>query len=145
VKRRYFKLAAAVSLLLFVATVLLWVRSYWSSDAITYGNASGKYGIQSASGSIVLVTVRVPLPEGSSEHGLSGIDDNAAESFVNWQGFHYIRNPVPFSSPRTQSLPEIVYPLASIALVVPFWAVTGFSLLAPLTCWVVAKCDRWMN
>ena len=128
VKRRLLNLTAAVSLLLFVATVLLWVRSYWTSDAVTYGNVSREYGIQAASGSIVLVTVDVSVPAGSSEHGLPGIDDNSPESFVNWRGLRYRHSAVPFSSPRTQSLPEIVYPLASMSLLVPFWAVAGIFL-----------------
>ena len=63
VKRRISNIAIALSLLLLSATVVLWVRSYFVSDAITYGDARAKYGVQSASGWITVVKVSVPLPE----------------------------------------------------------------------------------
>jgi hypothetical protein len=40
VRRRLFNLAAAVSLVLCVATAVLWVRSYWVFDALTHGSAT---------------------------------------------------------------------------------------------------------
>ena len=144
-QHRFVNFAAGVSLLLFTATVILLVRSYWISDAITYGSASGKYGVQSAAGSMFIVAVQMPLPVGSSEHGLSGVDDNAVESFVNWSGLDYWRHAVPSSSPRTQSLPDIVYPLASASFSVPLWALAGAFLIVPVASWVVAKRNRWLT
>lgn len=143
-KRHPFNLAVWISLLLFVATAVLWVRSYWMSDAITYGSGNGMYGAQSAAGSIALVAIDLPSSGDSIAHGSSGVDDNSVESHVNWRGVNYTRNPLPFTSPRTQSLPEIVYPLASTALFVPFWTIAAVFLLAPLCGWVMTKRNRWM-
>jgi hypothetical protein len=43
VKRCLFTIFSAVSLLLFVATVVLWVRSYWVSDGVQGGGNRGSY------------------------------------------------------------------------------------------------------
>ena len=52
--RRLVTLAAAVSLLLCVATVALWVRSYSRSDCIVYVGPSGHRGVQWAWGALII-------------------------------------------------------------------------------------------
>jgi hypothetical protein len=138
------RLLSAISLLLCVVMTTLWARSYRVSDAITYGSATSKLGLQSATGSIVLVTVNTPLPiqDRATDAGSIRSDDNVRESFVNWAGLHYQSAAVPFVSPRTEFLPDVVYPLASMSLVVPFWAVVAMLAIAPL-CRFVRLRDRW--
>jgi hypothetical protein len=56
VKRRLFNLAAAVSLLLCVATMVLWVRSYWRPDLLLRDrrdlDGSRRFGVRSSFGEL---------------------------------------------------------------------------------------------
>jgi hypothetical protein len=58
VKRHLFNLASSASLLLCVATVVLWVRGYWKGDCVTWNDWLHKldYEVYSARG-IVAVQV----------------------------------------------------------------------------------------
>jgi hypothetical protein len=54
VKRRLFNLAAAVSLMLWVAVCVLWVRSYWASDNLLYATDRSLYCGGSLDGTVYL-------------------------------------------------------------------------------------------
>ena len=52
-RRRFFAFASALSLLLCMATVVLWVRSYWRDDGWSWGNRAGRAGIDSFRGRVI--------------------------------------------------------------------------------------------
>lgn len=58
VRRRLFNFAAAVSLLLCLATVVLWVRSYWRLDDVSLRWHSDYFGITSTDGTLGLYLAR---------------------------------------------------------------------------------------
>jgi hypothetical protein len=56
-RRRLFTLGALISLLLCVATVALWVRSYWYSDSYDFGRDGGSsHDLRSLLGNVHLVS-----------------------------------------------------------------------------------------
>jgi hypothetical protein len=68
VPRRPLTLAAAASLLLFVATVALWVRSYWRLDVIDHirivNETVRRFEVGSLNGTFELSSKREPVPLG---------------------------------------------------------------------------------
>jgi hypothetical protein len=52
VKRRVFNLLAAMSLVLCVATVVMWVRSHWRTDLFVWGRTNGYSQVISMSGTV---------------------------------------------------------------------------------------------
>jgi len=60
VRRRLFNLAAAVSLVLCLATATMWVRSLHHSDALIYDWPSGQLSLSSSRGFLCLVNVHSP-------------------------------------------------------------------------------------
>jgi hypothetical protein len=70
-RRKLFTLAAGASAVLCVAVCVLWVRSYWVTDSVGWGRASGEetnhsvYGAPSGWGRIVVVAM-VDMPPGAS-------------------------------------------------------------------------------
>ena len=52
--RRLINLAVAVSLVLFLAIIVLWVRSYAASDYLIWQNVNGQRTLRTARGSVVL-------------------------------------------------------------------------------------------
>jgi hypothetical protein len=58
VKRRLLNILAAISLLLCVATLALWVRSYWAADAVDWEGSNDILGAGSQKGRILIVVTR---------------------------------------------------------------------------------------
>src|SRR4051812_5713509 len=52
--RHIFALATIVSLLLFIATLILWFRSHRLTDMVSWRNANGSKSIRSAAGHVVV-------------------------------------------------------------------------------------------
>ena len=66
-KRRLFTILAALSLLLFVAVVVLWVRSFRSNDLIAHFDASGRWWwVSSNASGLHVVNQRVGYVHGES-------------------------------------------------------------------------------
>ena len=130
-KRRLLNLLTALSLVLCVATVVLWVRSYWVSDAVLWSSGSGERGAQTIRGTLAFVETDVPhrrtrvrwdrfygdLP--------SPWEDASPPSLPNRLGFGYrfrllptanIRLPNP--DPDVPALPPVI---GSRIVLVPLW------------------------
>ena len=52
--RRLFTLAAATSLLLFLAVILFWLRSHWQSENLTWRSSTGQNSLGTRQGYLVL-------------------------------------------------------------------------------------------
>ena len=84
-KRHLFTIISAVSLLLLVAMVALWVRSYWSADMVEYdlpGTATVRPGLLSRDGSLRLNYLQfdhrtVQMPKGSMVPYLADLNERA--------------------------------------------------------------------
>jgi len=57
-KRRLFTLASATSLVLCLAVVALWVRSYWAADDLTVGNSHSVRWISTARGRFAVIRLK---------------------------------------------------------------------------------------
>jgi len=72
-KRRLFNLLAAVSLVLCLATLPLWVRSYWRSDDLSYTRSTQEelvnFGPQSTYGELSVVANYFPEKDSNREQG----------------------------------------------------------------------------
>jgi len=132
VKRRLTTLAAVVSLVLCVATVALWVRSYWRYDG--YADYSVGIDLTSVSGRLLFIRVRGLRQTGEETHGFwsessssprggfvaSLFDARPLDSFANRAGFGYVNRPV------AESVPGL------FALSVPHWFVILLTAIAPI-------------
>jgi hypothetical protein len=164
VKRRLVSLAAAVSLLLCVATVALWVRSHYVGDELQWERWEGAvrrkdpgdwthwtYTIQIAAGSVSI-----------SRDVLYGDGPNAVKTlgrFLGRSGFSYRRNPpeVPFFALAATgfaeeplcwgfrykhgTLPQPGWPRPALEqhnLTVPLWSLAAVFAVLPLP-WVVRR------
>ena len=58
-KRRLFTILSALSLLLFMAVVVLWVRSYWWWDDVFYRGKGHLYSLTSVSGRVAVIVNEV--------------------------------------------------------------------------------------
>jgi hypothetical protein len=74
VKRRLFSILSAISLLLFVAVVVLWVRSFWRWESISYQSHGGIYTVGSAAGDLIVICIAYEgrFSGGSKWSGSSG-------------------------------------------------------------------------
>jgi hypothetical protein len=129
--------AAALSLLLCVATVALWVRSYWVSDAIHWWHPTRRvyYSVASARGRVACQSDEprdarlatgpyrpghagydtIPLPNEDWEDGW-GVPFDARRTFM---GFGYVR--------ATRGLGRLSTQMG----IVPMWFVTLLTALPP--------------
>ena len=123
-KRRLFNLAAAVSLVLCVATAALWVRSYFASDRIIWRNEQvdqrdgllwtfSETGFTSSGG---WLSYRYYLPEGQPDTWGAPLHERLARS-VRLRNVHWERT--------------------ATALPMQFWA-TRFGVEIPLPYWSLA-------
>ena len=97
-RHRLFTIASVVSLLLCVATVVLWVRSYWVDDRVQFGTeplastngfrASMQWELQSCYGSICLERVFYVSYEGIDV--VEGVVPEEAHSFLGF-GFQQLQ------------------------------------------------------
>jgi hypothetical protein len=130
-RRRLFIFASTVSLLLCVATVVLWVRSYWVNDYVTWGT----------------------LRQSPQNCEIWGLVSNRGLCRVGWQdgnyvitkGFHYERMPIFTWGDRTTLLHRIGFSYVAIdnmqlsggfhcdyrALLFPYWALAILAAICP--------------
>jgi hypothetical protein len=80
--RRLFTILSVLSLLLCVATVVLWVRSYWTADGLEFEMldiADGRFHLTTAygdSGGFVVRTTTIELPQSALEAELAHARDS---------------------------------------------------------------------
>jgi hypothetical protein len=130
VKRRLFNLAAAVSLVMMLAVVALWVRSYWKFDSITALNERGFYSdVWSEHGK---------LRFGWLSGGLRGQDP---DSGLRW--FRYSRDADP--AVRAEGSKQFHYSSRDFGrnghatnLVLPYWFVALFTAPLPAS-WIFKR------
>jgi hypothetical protein len=84
VKRRLFNLAAAVSLVLCLASLALQVRSYWALDCTVRGSRRLSIGLQTSKGEWMVMVYTPAVPP--------VIDDG----LVNWQHWSGLATPMGF-------------------------------------------------
>jgi hypothetical protein len=131
--RRLLDLLRALSLLLCVAVVALWVRSYSVSDAIMYGGGAGECGAQSLHGAIVVVTTsRSHTPRTfrwDSFDGTLGSVWGSHRSLPNRLGFGYVAQAVALPPNSALALPAVIQ---QRLLVVPLWFLVALFASLPL-------------
>ena len=128
-KRRLFNLAAAVSLVVCVAIVALWIRSYRIADDISWTSSHYSSSVGSMNGRMVLFAVSggpdAILSSGWHSHsvqklGLEGLDP--AELFENRAfgfSFHASREDLPTGVRRELRIVAPHWSLAALALILP--------------------------
>jgi hypothetical protein len=98
VRRRLFKLAAAVSLVLCVATVALWVTSYWFNFTAVKGTVTGHAGPVPVND---WYSKQLSLGWGSIDlMSTATINDDPASS--RYQGLHFYRTRIRPNDPKPQ-------------------------------------------
>ena len=124
VKRRLSTILAALSLLLFVAVVVLWVRSHIAGDYWGYGAYDGRlYGVSSGKGFVSIDRSELnPLNVRKGADWRLGLPpyypvSGPARSVPERLGFWWITG-------RTSSGPFV-------RVIVPCWFVAGVTLLVP--------------
>ena len=148
VKPRLVTLAAGASLLLCIATVALWVRSYWSHDCVVYRGPSGHQATQWATGLLILSTENHSNPERLvSFHSFHSWRPPPTEPRVGsgrWSriGFGYESFEAPLDVPATVAkwLSEHDTPILCTRtrrLAVPLWFVTMLFAILPVWKFVV--------
>jgi len=103
VMRRLFALGSTFWLMLFVATVALWTRSYFFHDALDFGTWSGRAGVVSSKGRIALGRVKadpaiVRVPRGFSfraEPSEVGSKTDLKPGWSSWTGIQVAHVQVP--------------------------------------------------
>jgi hypothetical protein len=155
-KRRLFNLAAAVSLVICAATVVLWIRGSWQCDSINW--ASENYGGAVASANSVMVVMFGPNYSGPDampigESGLRGLQYRhspartpagqdqvscqipiAKYHRLGWLGFAYDPNQL-----VTVTFPRKIAYYSSHRVYFPHWALTAVAGTLPVI-WVW---QRW--
>ena len=58
--RHLFTFCSAASLVLLVAVCVLWARSYWRGDAVSWGTPAGRAGVESVRGRLIVGRLAVP-------------------------------------------------------------------------------------
>jgi hypothetical protein len=137
-KRRLFTLLSALSLLLFVAVVVLWVRSYRLTDSLAWPGDDGWRSVGSASGYMVLQLNSEDAPPRTANDGWPRYQRMGAytaphyavaygpvrpgDAFVDWElgdaGWYTVRN---------------VNGVRSVTGVAPFWCIALATALPPLS------------
>jgi hypothetical protein len=142
VKRRLVTLAAAASLLLCVATVALWVRSYWRAEELSYGKFDDQtyqaLEFRCVMGEFQVASVTYAIPQdvkaigkswsvhsrpARAEHKLRSDqnEDGMTVSSSGWFfGFGYLSQTAPFLAG---------YSLRAVAI--PAWSLALFFTVAP--------------
>jgi hypothetical protein len=136
VKRRLLNLAAAVSLVLCVATIVLWLRSYWyqSYAAVASRAASAMVGAQTSSGELLFIVNAYPVPFALAypfSWGEMPADRQTSRS-SNWVGSgYYSYEALGFGV----SFPSRAVPktgLRRYVAAVPLWIVAGIFAVTPI-------------
>jgi hypothetical protein len=142
VKRRLFNLLAGVSLVLCVAMVVMWVRSYWRSDQVQTTNllydldtSPGRVWITKSSrpywSGIPYLSRRAEARFGSRFHGIIiNSNMNGTRTFAAG-GFVYFTYVQPYPPP----------PCRFTEIGIPFWFISLVAA-APLTIWLRFRLTR---
>jgi len=133
VRRALFALAAAVSLLLCVTLISLWVRSYRISDLFTYEPNKSSYSVYTNRGETGFQRIDLGDPVHPWRHYLALVDArmryNPPESPRRWAGFFietgFLKTPVYRLNPLAISHYKSCW---YIAVVIPYWAWTAAAL-----------------
>lgn len=113
--RRLFTLMSAASLVLCVATSVLWVRSYWLSDQyVVHPSTSRQFQVESRYGTIWLRTGSLtysPTPIAFGYHGPSGyvcvpVEDNDRAVGTAGLGFLYRSETASYGTFRAAAVPH---------------------------------------
>jgi len=89
-RRRLFNVATALSLLVCVIVLALWLRSYWRRDAWDWGTRTGRAGVDSFRGYLSAGRVEVPpadlakIPRGHLVHSEPASRAEATMLKPNW-------------------------------------------------------------
>jgi hypothetical protein len=96
VSHRLFTILSALSLLLFVSVVVLWVRSYSWWDEVFYRQTAHLVYLQSVNGRMVVSVHELAGGEALPEHGWSGRTNRHSlagyRSASNWSAVRWIPN-----------------------------------------------------
>ena len=126
--RRLLNLVTALSLLLCVAVVLLWVRSYWRHDGWDWGTSTGRAGVDSCRGYLSAGRVEVPpadlanIPRGHLVYSEPAARAEATMLKPNWS----------FGVIRASRIRE--RGLRAFDVRVPHWLVALAAAIAPGAC-----------
>jgi hypothetical protein len=152
VKRRLFNLLLVLSVLAFVLTVGLWLRSHWATDAVLYSSQSldGQHGydravdVWSLSGSVSIVLSRyqtnladVPLenrtPYTKAVRWSGPVSGLPSTSYAEFQllGFAY--------HPQTNVTPRQIK--STRWLLIPYWSAALLTAALPIT-WCISASRR---
>jgi hypothetical protein len=116
-KRRRFNIAAALSALVFIATIVLWIRSYWRADYLAYCGETKEVGIISTVGRMVFYREKaIPpfrwQPPYGFEHSANLAPQNVdaylpfiSPSHQHWGGFGAIEGDTAKYRARANYLP----------------------------------------
>jgi hypothetical protein len=167
-RRRAFNTLVVVSLLVSVATISLWIRSYYAWDTVSVPWPKCGTGIGFYSGQVIaLVQLTDPI--------VSGIEDWSWQAHApgGWSGLHFVENPLPNLSFRQRyehflveayetdpglqirpdnegSIAEVMYVLPGarpvvgdrfLRIHVPHWFVASITLL-PGWVWMAVRVRR---
>ena len=91
VKRRLFNLAAVVSLLLCVATLALWVRSYWRRDSVLVSlqGATETYVLESQKGIVLALALSRSTLDGPAKWSFTSMPAGGATELKSFYSFGY--------------------------------------------------------
>jgi hypothetical protein len=130
----------SLSLLLCVTTAVVWIRSYWVSDAVMFANASGERGTQSLSGTWVFVETNVPHRRPSLrwdrfDTALTSVWENGSSpSLPNRLGFGYRSSVFPTANLQVPNLdPDVVLPrvIETRMVLIPLWLPAALFAVLP--------------
>jgi hypothetical protein len=124
--RRLFTLLSALSLLLCVAVVVLWVRSYWTAEAFRWATAEGgRRAVGSNAGSLALgrqalapSISRITTPHGYGYHTWPAGRGDSLRPLWSFLGFRYT------------ALTSFGVTVETVE--VPYWALAAASAACPL-------------
>lgn len=123
-KRRLFAFAEIISLLLFVATAVLWVRSYWRFDTLvrTADHQTGA-AIGARKGTIWVSWGRMGMTGGFHSGAYNDLDETLWDFYrtvASWRicGIYYITKP---AVPVKMILIPALYPICFIAIAPAIW------------------------
>jgi hypothetical protein len=122
-KRRLLNLLTAMSLLLCVAVVVVWVRSYWVGDALLWGEVSGSpvsvAGVSTSSGVVAV--------------GRGSVDADYFRGRRSLHHLHYVRHP---AAGRSSALGRGLFGKLGFGMIRRPYSTDVFIVLLPM--WLVA-------
>jgi hypothetical protein len=141
--RRLFTYASLLSLVLGLATAVLWVRSYFADDSVSYSRLDSKrfkmWTLESGSGRLQLVGQVMENP-GITDEDLGGPKTEEADSTPEGAGWSYSRR-APAAPAWSRTLWQFGFLSGSTSLVggfilfFPLWCPTIAFLIPPLLWW----------